>query len=766
VRIAIGLFFLVSACGRTSLTTTLDDAGVRDARLPDVGTMCTADSQCSDGLFCNGAELCLDGRCFPGSTLSCDDFVACTRDACDESADACTSAPDNSLCPEGELCDAAAGCIARPCSSDIDCDDRLFCNGREICGPDGLCLGGMPIECDDVDPCTDTRCDEVVGGCIAAPRDQDRDGFGDLRCGGDDCDDTNPSIRPGARELCADRRDNDCDGIADCDDSGCAGSPECAPVCEINDLGSMTGMVARGSTVGRPNVVVPTCSGMGTAGDRAFSWSAPSAGTFIFDTNGSTYDTVLALFSDCPGSELACDDDSIPPSRSRISRRLAAGERVVVIVDGFSEFEGTFILNINPLSMEVCNDMVDNDGDGAVDCMDSDCTTSPLCCRPVAERCTSGTDEDCDMLIDCVDPDCASDPACCMPSREICSGGIDEDCDRLTDCADPICATDPLCCVARTEDCSNGVDDDCDRISDCFDRDCFTAPVCCAMRREFCTNRTDDDCDMLTDCADPDCAMLPICCVPSPELCGNAIDDDCDRAIDCADFDCADAIECCRPIPEDCSNMRDDDCDTRADCLDRDCRGTPACCTPAPEVCDNRLDDDCDLRVDCGDTDCAADPTCCVAVPEVCNDMTDQDCDLLVDCMDPDCAASPSCATCPDRDLGTATGLVATGTTVGAGNDHTPSCRPFSTAPDLAFGWRAPANATYQIDTIGSLYDTVLYVKTTCTGAEVPGACDDDMGGMLDSLVRVTLRAGDRVVIIVDGFGSQSGMYNLNITMM
>lgn len=45
------------------------------------------------------------------------------------------------------------------------------------------------------------------------PCDQDGDGYRAVSCGGDDCDDTNPAISPGARELCDDL-DNDCDGVA------------------------------------------------------------------------------------------------------------------------------------------------------------------------------------------------------------------------------------------------------------------------------------------------------------------------------------------------------------------------------------------------------------------------------------------------------------------------------------------------------------------------------------------------------------------------
>ena len=44
--------------------------------------------------------------------------------------------------------------------------------------------------------------------------DLDGDGFENEDYGGDDCDDENPTIHPGAEEFC-DTRDNDCNGIVD-----------------------------------------------------------------------------------------------------------------------------------------------------------------------------------------------------------------------------------------------------------------------------------------------------------------------------------------------------------------------------------------------------------------------------------------------------------------------------------------------------------------------------------------------------------------------
>jgi hypothetical protein len=88
---------------------------------------------------------------------------------------------------------------------------------------DGVCALDIVQLCDDGDPCTIDSC--VDKACVS--RDDRVDGDGDgafargpstdpkaaLGCG-KDCDDTAPSIFPGAVELC-DSFDNDCNGIVD-----------------------------------------------------------------------------------------------------------------------------------------------------------------------------------------------------------------------------------------------------------------------------------------------------------------------------------------------------------------------------------------------------------------------------------------------------------------------------------------------------------------------------------------------------------------------
>jgi hypothetical protein len=73
------------------------------------------------------------------------------------------------------------------------------------------------------------------------------------------------------------------------------------------------------------------------------------------------------------------------------------------------------------------------------------------------EICNNGIDDDKDGLIDCADPDCFGSLVCQKSDlgTEICDNGIDDNGDNLVDCADPQCVNFPACLAIN---CSFDVD--------------------------------------------------------------------------------------------------------------------------------------------------------------------------------------------------------------------------------------------------------------------------------------------------------------------
>lgn len=134
----------------------------------------------------------------------------------------------------------------------------------------------------------------------------------------------------------------------------------------------------------------------------------------------------------------------------------------------------------------------------------------------------------------------------------------------------------------------------------------------------------------------------------------------------------------------------------------------------------------------------------------------------------------PAPSTCTPNTLGSVLGnAVARGTTTG----RTPlldtdgcgipmgGTRGGTNAPEVVFVWEAPQAGTYVLDTAGSQFDTLLYVRAGgCQGLEL--ACNDDVSTSpqnTSSRVFVTLAQGESVFVILDGFGTESGGYQLNI---
>jgi hypothetical protein len=107
------------------------------------------------------------------------------------------------------------------------------------------------------------------------------------------------------------------------------------------------------------------------------------------------------------------------------------------------------------------------------------------------------------------------------------------------------------------------------------------------------------------------------------------------------------------------------------------------------------------------------------------------------------------------------------GSTAGYANDYDAVCPyTFSNAPDVVYVYQTPVDVLVDIDLCGSAYDTKVFVWDSDQNVV---ACNDDYytgppcGAYVSFLSAVTLQAGQIYYIIVDGYGSDYGAYQLEI---
>jgi hypothetical protein len=108
------------------------------------------------------------------------------------------------------------------------------------------------------------------------------------------------------------------------------------------------------NTIGRIDDFTGSC-GIGPAPDFQLGFMAPWTGSFTFDTEGSSFDTVLFIHSgDCGEIELGCNDDFIGLD-SKLTVELQQFQIVTVTVDGTGPFEeGPLVLSIYEADPPTC----------------------------------------------------------------------------------------------------------------------------------------------------------------------------------------------------------------------------------------------------------------------------------------------------------------------------------------------------------------------------------------------------------------------------
>jgi len=148
-RVAAG-----TVCRPSTGNAVCDPAETCVAANPD----CPADTatngtSCSDGVACNGAEVCVGGACPTATPLTCGDTDACTADSCAE--------------PGGCMHTHITGC----CNTAADCDDSDGCTADSCSGVGGTCTH-MPLTvCVDSGMLPDAGHDAATPGDGSVPRD-------------------------------------------------------------------------------------------------------------------------------------------------------------------------------------------------------------------------------------------------------------------------------------------------------------------------------------------------------------------------------------------------------------------------------------------------------------------------------------------------------------------------------------------------------------------------------------------------------------------
>ncbi len=365
---------------------------------------------------------------------------------------------------------------------------------------------------------TDPYADDGIGiDYIRFTADRDADNYLE----GGDCDDADPTIYPGAAEVC-DGIDNNCDGdVSDEADADGDGNRVCAGDCDDYDA-----TVNPGESEFPYNGVDDDCDPLTSDDDL----DGDGYGN-VYDCDDTRPDVYPGATETCDGSDQDCDgivDDGTSCSDDDL--------------DGYSEDTGD-CNDANsaqsPAISEDCNG-VDDDCDGAIDedwvadtdknkildCLQddndgdlyysNDCNDEDSTIHPGATETCDGVDNDCsgvaDDTVECEDADgdgystfagdCDDSSATSFPGATETCNSIDDNCDGSIDEGVPVDAATWFA-DADADGWGNPV----------------TSTIACSAPTGYVADAT--------DCVDSNVAVHPY----ATEIC-NSIDDNCDGSID------------------------------------------------------------------------------------------------------------------------------------------------------------------------------------------------------------------------------------------
>jgi hypothetical protein len=908
---------------------------------------------------------------FGGGVLSCKqnctfDTNACANEICNNTID--DDLDGNTDCNDSD-CAAAANCQA--CGNNTidageECDannlngstcatlgfdgGNLFCNAnctlnQSNCA-DEVCTGGLDEDGDTLVDCLDPNCANNVA-CVPGCGDNqinqtneecDGNNFGGESCatlgfdGGNlDCDNTCQLDVTGCVIFCGNNTidaGEQCDGNnlsgQSCTTKGFdAGTLACNNACDFDTSGCIefcgNGQLNAGEQCDGNNLNNQTCSNFGFDGGT-LTCNANCQVTTVNCANEICNDNIdndLDGQTDCADVNcsnsvncLACGNGQLNNGEQCDGNNLNNQScQTQGFGGGTLACNGSCGFNTSGCANEVCNDNIDNDFDGQIDCADANCTNNNAC-NEIGE-CNDNTDNDNDGQTDCNDSDCANDAACVAACGDGQINQATEDCEGTnlngqncqsvgfnagTLSCSAFCTFDTSSCV-NNELCNNNIDDDNDGLVDCSDPGCagnVACPSACAALTTAAdpslqngnntnkSNNTEGSCQsaqvgggggaevafqvtaarsgtmtlVLTSnadlgvyvqtacgnnatelgCADinfgagaVETLQVPVTAgqvlfvfvdgftaneqgaftlsIATGEICNNGIDDDGDNLFDCGDNADCETNAACGNLPAGASCTLDNQCDggvclTEVQdgfptgyctetcsltallcggdgdgvCLDVGFQnGTGLCldgCNPqqgnancsAGESCFTIVANsgvcfaDCTADAQCAQAGfCNADSGFCSATNEICSGGVDDDADQLIDCADLDCTQNQLCQAALSS---CAAPFIANDPStqnednIGANSISDGSCQTQQgggNGTDVVYRI-IPAQTGNLRLTLNSAADLGVFVQTTCGTANSELGCADQLVGNATESLIVPATAGQAVFVFVGGF--------------
>jgi hypothetical protein len=333
---------------------------------------------CDDGDACTTGDHCAGGRCVAAGAIECPAAEPCADHLCDAATGDCVRTPHGGVCDDGSACTTVDQCVDGACvgfelacadpgpcraaacdpllgcvETEVtgSCDDGSACTTADTCVA-GACMGGVPLDCDDGNPCTDDSCHPWLG-CDHQPAASPCCDNGLLAC-----DDGDACTR------------DDCDAAGNCTHESFVGPCDDGDACTEGDVCDEAGR----------------CRGVSVDCDDDNACTADSCDAYLGCRNlpvpGDCDDGDPCTVDDqcrggaCAGTPLSCDD-GVPCTRD-------------------------FCDELGVCQHELTPGLACDDGDA--------CTTDDTCddagaCRGQARTCDDAnvcTDDTCDAATGCV----------------------------------------------------------------------------------------------------------------------------------------------------------------------------------------------------------------------------------------------------------------------------------------------------------------------------------------------------------------------------